>query len=304
MENHYVLDVDRLCDCPSAVDSSRDIQSSLVEEQGIPTSTAHIVSFDLGDDLQKEALCENEHCDNEICENELKSSEIGIRGVKSGKANLPAGLPECRICQDEDEEENLESPCACSGSLKYAHRKCVQRWCNEKGNTICEICNQPYQNGYAAPPRPDATNEPSVAWGLPDIHQLNLRDQQILSMAAAERHMLEAEYNNFSATNASGTTCCRSAALILMALLLLRHALSMAAVGSDEDAATFFTLFLLRAAGFLLPCYIMARALDILQRRRQRQEAALAAAEVALILRAAQARGVHFSVAPGPVTAL
>lgn len=80
---------------------------------------------------------------------------------------------ECRICQDECAIKNLESPCACNGSLKvaflftvscgnysfpgklrkltqvlcfdqYAHRKCVQRWCNEKGNTICEICHQVY----------------------------------------------------------------------------------------------------------------------------------------------------------------
>lgn len=26
--------------------------------------------------------------------------------------------------------------------LQYAHRRCVQRWCNEKGNTTCEICQQ------------------------------------------------------------------------------------------------------------------------------------------------------------------
>lgn len=26
--------------------------------------------------------------------------------------------------------------------LQYAHRSCVQRWCNEKGNTMCEICQQ------------------------------------------------------------------------------------------------------------------------------------------------------------------
>lgn len=25
---------------------------------------------------------------------------------------------------------------------QYAHRKCVQRWCNEKGDTICEICRK------------------------------------------------------------------------------------------------------------------------------------------------------------------
>lgn len=33
----------------------------------------------------------------------------------------------------------------------------------------------------------------------------------------------------------------------------------------------FRQLFMLRAAGFLLPCYIMAWAISILQRRRQRQ---------------------------------
>lgn len=26
--------------------------------------------------------------------------------------------------------------------LQYAHRKCVQHWCNEKGDITCEICHQ------------------------------------------------------------------------------------------------------------------------------------------------------------------
>lgn len=34
----------------------------------------------------------------------------------------------------------MEANCSCKGSLKYAHRTCVQRWCDEKGDTICEIC--------------------------------------------------------------------------------------------------------------------------------------------------------------------
>ncbi|KAI3968783.1 hypothetical protein MKX01_028933, partial [Papaver californicum] len=91
-------------------------------------------------------------------------------------------------------------------------------------------------------------------------------------MAAAERHFLEAEYDEYAAINASGAAFCRSAALILMALLLLRHALTITNPdGDDDDASTFFSLFLLRAAGFLLPCYIMAWAFSILKRRRQRQ---------------------------------
>ncbi|THF98809.1 hypothetical protein TEA_026599 [Camellia sinensis var. sinensis] len=58
---------------------------------------------------------------------------------------------ECRICQEEDSIQNMEFPCACSGSLKFAHRKCVQRWCNEKGDITCEICHQMVKVEAATP---------------------------------------------------------------------------------------------------------------------------------------------------------
>lgn len=93
--------------------------------------------------------------------------------------SLCAATALCRICHEGEFEssKSLESPCACSGTVKvcfgihpysgfdcsilqslgmiifwlgflslpsiqYAHRDCVQRWCNEKGNTVCEICLQ------------------------------------------------------------------------------------------------------------------------------------------------------------------
>ncbi|XP_057816643.1 uncharacterized protein LOC131029975 [Cryptomeria japonica] len=216
------------------------------------------------------------------------TSEGGVLGVKLNA--------ECRICQEEDEEKNMEAPCACSGSLKFAHRKCVQRWCNEKCSTICEICHEPYTPGYTAPPQPLHSDDSPIDdisgnWGVPGV-QL---DPRLLAMAAAERHFLEAEYDEYATANASGAAFCRSAALILMALLLLRHALNMTNAEGEEDSSTFFSIFLLRAAGFLLPCYIMAWAISILQRRRQRQEAAMAAAEVALLLEAGQARGLQYA---------
>ncbi|KAK9276488.1 hypothetical protein L1049_006022 [Liquidambar formosana] len=179
---------------------------------------------------------------------------------------------ECRICQEEDRIKNLETPCACSGSLKYAHRKCVQRWCNEKGDITCEICHQPYQPDYTAPPPPPHSEDTAIdiggGWTISGT-PLDLRDPRLLAMAEAERHFLEAEYDEYAASNASGAAFFRSAALILMALLLLRHALTDA--DTDDEPSAFFSLFLLRAAGFLLPCYIMAWAISILQRRRQRQ---------------------------------
>lgn len=49
----------------------------------------------------------------------------GIDGVVSGKKEEQDGeeepliqAAECRICQEEDSITNLETPCACSGSLK------------------------------------------------------------------------------------------------------------------------------------------------------------------------------------------
>ncbi|KAF5931437.1 hypothetical protein HYC85_032310 [Camellia sinensis] len=75
---------------------------------------------------------------------------------------LAPAIPSCRICHEEEFEscKSLEAPCACSGTVKFAHRDCIQRWCNEKGNTTCEICLQDilvyglqkFEAGYTAPP--------------------------------------------------------------------------------------------------------------------------------------------------------
>ena len=35
---------------------------------------------------------------------------------------------ECRICLEEDEIENLISPCLCRGTSKYIHEKCLNEW--------------------------------------------------------------------------------------------------------------------------------------------------------------------------------
>ncbi|XP_076929980.1 uncharacterized protein LOC143594599 [Bidens hawaiensis] len=170
--------------------------------------------------------------------------------------------------------------------VQYAHRKCVQHWCNEKGDITCEICHQPYQQGYVAPcPRPcleDTTIDIGGGW----------------QMSAADRQYLEAEYGVYNATNVSGAAFFRSAVLILMALLLLRQASYVPDTrgDGDEDVSKFLTLFLLRIVGFLFPCYIMVWAVSILQRRRQRQEA-LAAAQIAFVLQAGERRGLHLKVA-------
>ncbi|KAL9262387.1 putative E3 ubiquitin ligase SUD1 [Drosera capensis] len=246
--------------------------------------------------------------------------------VEDDKLEVPDGcdeterllqVVECRICQEEDSVNNLEDPCACCGSLKFAHRKCVQKWINEKGNATCEICHQPYKSGYTVPSRPEETTIDirqvykyrigacilsihfCTAWTISGA-PVDLNDPRILAIAAEQR-LLEAEYDEYADSNASGRAFFRSAALVLMALLLLRHALALTDPDGDDDVSAFFSIFLLRAAGFLLPCYIMAWAISILQRRRRSQEeAALAAREVAYVLHTGQSSGLQVTIAPGP----
>lgn len=237
---------------------------------------------------------------------------VDVRGLIASSAGEVVGLAsraeevdaliwmvECRICQEEDLAKNLESPCACSGSLKYAHRECVQRWCNEKGDIICEICHESYKPGYTAPPRihhDETTIEISGDWSISG-NRLDLHDPQILAMAAAQHRLLEDEYDEYAATNNNAAAFCRSVFLILMALLLLRHTLTITSSDAEDDASAIFSLFLLRAAGFLLPCYIMAWAISIMQRQRQRQEEAmLLPTEVAIILH--RNGTMQFAVAP------
>eukprot|EP00250_Pteridium_aquilinum_P018025 c23899_g1_i1 orf=286-1284(+) len=263
--------------------------------------------------LQKSSSCLALHR-GEVCYPQ-KNVEISIASWgcdaaaegNDGKALKPllsaAATPaECRICQEEDDLSNLETPCSCTGTLKFAHQKCVQRWCNEKGDTVCEICRKSYEGGYTAPPSSARADSFPInigdSWEIASGQRFDLHESRIFAVAS-DHLFSEAEYEAYSRANERSAACFRSVALILMVLLLLRHVLSITSTGAEEDASTFFLLFLLRTAGFFLPCYIMARALNVLQCRRQRQEAALAAAEVAYLLQSGQAQGVRIAVSPG-----
>lgn len=55
----------------------------------------------------------------------------------------------CRICLDEDNEENLISPCLCNGTSKYVHFECIEEWRvnnqNQEAQEKCMECNAPYK---------------------------------------------------------------------------------------------------------------------------------------------------------------
>ncbi|KAL4352945.1 hypothetical protein GQ457_06G036880 [Hibiscus cannabinus] len=212
---------------------------------------------------------------------------------------------ECRICQDEDRIKNLEAPCSCSGTLKFAHRECVQRWCNEKGDVICEICHQCYEPGYTAPPPPPQPEVVTI-----DIRQVSqactYKDHERTSsgapMRVPEPRILEPGYDEYSGNDSSGTEFFRAAAITLVALLFLRHALYLINGDTDDDdLSRYIWVSLLRAAAFLIPCYIVAWILSILHWRREQQvTATIAAANVAITIQAPQTQAARNSIASGP----
>ncbi|KAK3012452.1 hypothetical protein RJ639_010375, partial [Escallonia herrerae] len=210
-----------------------------------------------------------------------------MTGSSSHRMDVDVGsstrkLVECRICHDEDEDLNMEIPCSCCGSLKYAHRRCVQRWCNEKGNTTCEICQQQFRPGYTAPP-------PLFHYGgIPmnfrgnwEISRRDLHDSQFIAMVATDNNSLEPDFDEYSAPSSTSLICCRIVAIIVyslppcahfMVLLVLRHTLPVLLSGAGDYSITLSMLLMLRTIGILLPIYIMVKTFTAIQRRRHQQD--------------------------------
>ncbi|KAL0450051.1 UNVERIFIED_CONTAM: hypothetical protein Slati_1561500 [Sesamum latifolium] len=185
----------------------------------------------------------------------------------------PSKLAECRICHDEDEDSNMEVPCSCRGSLKYAHRKCVQRWCNEKGDTICEICNQLFRPGYtASPPLFHYGGTPMNFRGNWEISRRDLHNNQFIPMVAGNGNFLGPDFDDDQAPTSRSLICCRIVAMIFVVLVVLRHTLPFIISGAGEYSISLVMLLMLRTIGILLPIYIMVKALTAVQRRRNRQD--------------------------------
>ncbi|KAJ3694382.1 hypothetical protein LUZ60_009862 [Juncus effusus] len=181
-------------------------------------------------------------------------------------------IVECRICQEEDFDSNLEVPCSCCGSLKYAHRKCIQRWCNEKGDTNCEICLQQFKPGYTAPQHLfHYGGLPMNFRGNWEISRQDSQDSQVITMVPSDRDMIE-EFDEYSSRNRSNFAC-RSVAIIFMLLLVLRHTLPLLISGAEQYSFALFSLLVLRVAGVIFPVFVMAKAFANFQRRRRQQEA-------------------------------
>ncbi|KAL2522376.1 RING/FYVE/PHD zinc finger superfamily protein [Forsythia ovata] len=201
------------------------------------------------------------------------TSDFSLHRMDIDAGSSPRKLVECKICKDEDEDSTMEAPCSCRGSLKYAHRNCVQRWCNEKGDTICEICHQQFKPGYTAPP-------PLFHYGgIPmnfrgnwEISRRDLHNPQFITMVPTGGNFLDPNFDGYPVRNTRSLMCCRVVAMIFVVLLVLRHTLPFIIYETNEYSVSLFMLLVLRTIGILLPIYIMVKALTAVLNRRNHQD--------------------------------
>jgi E3 ubiquitin-protein ligase DOA10 len=50
---------------------------------------------------------------------------------------------ECRICFEKTKEP-LINPCKCSGSMKWVHKSCLDKWLHFKKSNICPVCKSEF----------------------------------------------------------------------------------------------------------------------------------------------------------------
>lgn len=62
---------------------------------------------------------------------------------------------QCRVCQQEKEEDLIDLGCQCRGGLAKAHPLCINTWFRLRGSNRCEICQQVAAN--VPPPEPQTS---------------------------------------------------------------------------------------------------------------------------------------------------
>ncbi|XP_062083559.1 uncharacterized protein LOC133789901 isoform X1 [Humulus lupulus] len=180
-------------------------------------------------------------------------------------------ISHCRICHEEEFESSstLEAPCACSGTVQFAHRDCIQRWCNEKGNTTCEICLHNYEPGYTAPPKISPLIEAAVT--IRDSLQIPRRELQRGRRSGSGGGVVVgtavAENENSQCTSAAdrSVSCCRTLALLFTVILLVRHLFAIVTGGLEEYPFTLVTIIILRTTGIILPMFVLVRTITAVQ---------------------------------------
>lgn len=167
----------------------------------------------------------------------------------------------CRICHEAEFEScrKLEAPCACSGTVKFAHRDCIQRWCDEKGDVICEICLQKYEPGYTAIPKP-----PKKIVVLDEVVSIR-RSLEVPSTEQEPQNRDLLAIAECSTEAERSASCCRTVALVFTFLLLMRQLLDLLFGGAEQQPFSLVNVLILRSCGVIIPMYIIIRTISAVQ---------------------------------------
>lgn len=87
-----------------------------------------------------------------VCSNQAASENNKQPSIKEPPSkhasSIDMDVDYCRICHCAESPTNglveLISPCYCSGSLRWVHHSCLQRWLDATNTYKCELCKFPF----------------------------------------------------------------------------------------------------------------------------------------------------------------
>ncbi|KAG4918805.1 hypothetical protein JHK84_056109 [Glycine max] len=161
----------------------------------------------------------------------VNDAKIDLNLMKMGVDDIKflGKVVECRICHDDDQDSNMETPCSCCGSLKVS--------------SFPESCRSTptadvYNDGVMRRETPPVRYATRGNW---EISRRDLNSTHLVSMVPSDQNLTTSNYDQYSASATGSLICCRSIAVIFMVLLILRHTLPLVISGNKEYS---FPLFL------------------------------------------------------------
>ncbi|KAK1297607.1 hypothetical protein QJS10_CPB15g00641 [Acorus calamus] len=105
------------------------VQIVIVPQQPPPPEAEAVVAVSENSALKAGAL------DDAVSEKDEKAKKVCLSRSESYNE-------QCRICQQQSEENLVDLGCRCRGELAKAHRSCIGIWFRTRGSNRCEICQQ------------------------------------------------------------------------------------------------------------------------------------------------------------------
>ncbi|CAL5425625.1 unnamed protein product [Camellia sinensis] len=223
-----------------------------------------------------------------VCETKMKSF-LTMKKRKRKSLNPSPPKPvffalRWKICQDEDEDSNMKTPCSCCGSLKIMFIADAYKDGVTRKVTVCvRYVTRPFKPGYTAPP-------PMFQLGsIPMNFRRDPNNPCFIAMVTTEPNFVDPDYDEYAAFESRSLFCCHSVAAIgnmspwlldfdvsiltaslisslqFMVLLILRHTLPILVNGAQDYSFPLFLLLLLRTTGIIVPINIMVKAVNAIK---------------------------------------